>query len=85
MILLPDEDRKLLRKMESQVSKETMSANFDELMQYPPLHSGSPEEEQAIQVLRKKLVEYGLSPRYSDTRRISLTRGPRSSPSQRPK
>jgi hypothetical protein len=47
MILLLDEDRKLLRKMESEVSKETMSANFDELMQYPPLHSGSPEEEHA--------------------------------------
>lgn len=63
MILLPDEDKKLLRKMESEVSKEAMSANFDELMQYPPLHSGSPEEEQAIQVLRKKLVEYGLEPK----------------------
>jgi hypothetical protein len=63
MILLPEEDRKLLRKMEAEVSKETMSANFDELMQYPPLHSGSPEEEQAIQVLRKKLEEYGLEPK----------------------
>lgn len=63
MILLLDEDRKLLRKMESEISKETMSANFDELMQYPPLHSGSPEEEQAIQVLRKKLEEYGLEPK----------------------
>ena len=63
MILLPEEDRKLLRKMEAEVSKETMRANFDELMQYPPLHSGSPEEEQVIQVLRKKLEEYGLEPK----------------------
>jgi hypothetical protein len=63
MILLPEEDRKLLRKMEAEVSKETMIANFDELMQYPPLHSGSAEEEQAIQVLRKKLEEYGLEPK----------------------
>ncbi|MCX6655914.1 MAG: M28 family peptidase [Candidatus Bathyarchaeota archaeon] len=63
MILLPEEDRKLLRKMEAEVSKATMIANFDELMQYPPLHSGSAEEEQAIQVLRKKLEEYGLEPK----------------------
>ncbi len=60
MILLPEEDRKILRKMEAEVSKETLRTNFDELMQYPPLHSGSPEEEQAIQVLRRKLEEYGL-------------------------
>ncbi len=60
MILLPEEDRKILRKMEAEVSKEILRANFDELMQYPPLHSGSPEEEKVIQVLRRKLEEYGL-------------------------
>jgi len=63
MILLPEEDRKILRKMEAEVSKETMRANFDELMQYPPLHSGSPEEEAAIQALSRKLEEYGLEPK----------------------
>jgi hypothetical protein len=63
MILLPEEDRKLLRKMDSEVSKELMQANFDDLMEYPPLHSGSPEEEKAIQALKMKLEEYGLEPK----------------------
>ncbi len=63
MILLPPEDKRLLRKMEAEVSKELMQANFDNLMELPPLHSGSPEEEKAIQYLRVKLEEYGLKPK----------------------
>jgi len=62
MIWLPEEDRKLIKQMESEVSEETLQGNFDDLMRYPPLHSGSPQEEQAIQCLRGKLEEYGLKP-----------------------
>lgn len=63
MILLPERDKELLREMEADISKELMQKNFDELMEYPPLHSGSPEEEKAIQVLKRKLEDYGLEPK----------------------
>ena len=63
MIWLPEEDRKLIKQMEGEVSKQVLQENFDDLMRYPPLHSGSPQEEQAIQCLRGKLEEYGLEPK----------------------
>ncbi len=63
MILLPDEDRELLRTLEAEVSTELMQRNFNELMAYPPLHSGSSEEEEAIQFLKRKLEGYGLQPK----------------------
>jgi len=55
MILLGKDDVELLRKMESEVSKETLGANFDELIKNPPFHSGSPEEEKVIQVVKGEL------------------------------
>jgi len=63
MIWLPEEDKKLIKQMEGEVSKKILQENFDDLMRYPPLHSGSPQEEQAIQCLRGKLEEYGLEPK----------------------
>ncbi|MCJ7574463.1 hypothetical protein MUO93_09415, partial [Candidatus Bathyarchaeota archaeon] len=63
MIWLPEEDKKLIKQMEGEVSKQILQENFDDLMRYPPLHSGSPQEEQAIQCLRGKLEEYGLEPK----------------------
>jgi len=63
MLFLSEEDRKLLKNMGAEISKELMQRNFDELMEYPPLHSGSFEEEKAIQCLKQKLESYGLEPK----------------------
>jgi hypothetical protein len=62
MILLLEEDRRLLTEMEDEISKEVMLENWQRFMEYTPIHSGSPQEEDATQFLKKKLEEYGLKP-----------------------
>ena len=62
MIWLKDEDRQLLSEMEAEISKELMQENWERFMEHVPIHSGSPEEEEAIQFLKAKLEEYGLEP-----------------------
>ena len=62
MIWLKDEDRQLLAEMEAEISKELMQENWERFMEHVPIHSGSPEEEEAIQFLKAKLEEYGLEP-----------------------
>jgi len=62
MIWLTDEDRRLLTEMESEISKELMQENWERFMEHTPIHSGSPQEEAAVQFLKTKLEEYGLEP-----------------------
>ena len=62
MIWLTEEDRQLLAEMEGEISKERMRENWERFMEHTPVHSGSPEEEAAVQFLKEKLKEYGLEP-----------------------
>ena len=60
MILLTDEIEELIRELESEIDKSRMQKNWEELMQFTPIPSGSPQEEQAIQYMRTQLENYGL-------------------------
>jgi N-acetylated-alpha-linked acidic dipeptidase len=60
MIWITDETKRLISDLESGVDKILMQRNWDALMEIAPTHSGSPQEEQAIQFLKKRLEEYGL-------------------------
>jgi hypothetical protein len=62
MIWLTEEDRELLKEMETEISKEEMWANWEAFMELTPIHSGSKEEEEAFQLLKAKLEEYELEP-----------------------
>jgi len=62
MIWLTEEDRNLLAEMEGEISKKLMQENWERFMEFTPIHSGSPEEESAVQFLKEKLEEYGLEP-----------------------
>ncbi|MBD3206297.1 M28 family peptidase [Candidatus Bathyarchaeota archaeon] len=61
MIMLNDETKELIRELESGIDKSRMKKDWEELMQFTPIPSGSPQEEQAIQYMRKKLEGYGLN------------------------
>jgi N-acetylated-alpha-linked acidic dipeptidase len=63
MIWLNQEDRVLLERMASEISREVMARNWRRLVELAPLHPGSTAEERAIQFLRERLQEYGLKPR----------------------
>ena len=60
MIWITDGTKRLISDLESGVDKILMQRNWDALMEIAPTHSGSPQEEQAIQFLKKRLEEYGL-------------------------
>lgn len=60
MIWLTEDTRKLVNDLESGIDKSQMQLNWEKLMEIAPIHSGSPEEEKAIQYMKKKLEEYGL-------------------------
>ena len=60
MIWLTDDTKRLIERLEAGVNKEMMLANWEQMMEMAPLHSGSPEEEKAIQFLKEKFEEYGL-------------------------
>jgi len=62
MIWLTEEDRELLKEMEGEISKLLMRKNWRIFMEHTPIHSGSPEEEAAVQFLKERLKEYGLEP-----------------------
>ncbi|MFQ6052774.1 MAG: M28 family peptidase [Candidatus Bathyarchaeia archaeon] len=62
MIWLTEEDRRLLEEMEAEISKGELRGNWERLMEFTPIPSGSPNEEAAIQFLKGKLEEYGLEP-----------------------
>lgn len=62
MIWLTEEDRQLLAEMEGEISKEELQENWERFMEFTPTPSGSPQEEEAIQFLKRKLEDYGLYP-----------------------
>ncbi len=63
MILLTDETKRLIKELEKGVDKGRMQANWEEMMEFAPMHAGSPEERQAIQFMKQKFEEYGLETR----------------------
>ncbi len=62
MIWLTDKDRQLLAEIEGEISREIMLENWKAFMKYTPLPSGSVQEKKAVQFLKSKLKEYGLTP-----------------------
>lgn len=60
MIWLTDETKSLIKELESGIDKPLMQKTWEEMMEIAPIHSGSPEEEKAIQYMKKRLEEYGL-------------------------
>lgn len=60
MLSLSEEDKKILAKMQDEVSTDILQKNWDRFMEYTPIHSGSIEEVKAINFLKEKLKEYGL-------------------------
>jgi len=63
MIILTDETRKLIADLEKGVEKKRMQENWDRMAEFSPIHSGSPQEMQAILFLKARLEEYGLETR----------------------
>ena len=63
MILLTDETKKLIKELEKGIGKGRMQANWEEMMEFAPMHAGSPEEKQAIQFMKQRFEEYGLETR----------------------
>jgi len=62
MIKFSKEDQQLLDKLAKEISKEEMSENWKQFMEITPIHSGSPQEEDAAQFIKKKLEEYEMAP-----------------------
>ncbi len=60
MIWLKEEDRGILDRMESEISKQIIQKNWRRLMEITPSPSGSPQEEEYVEYLRSRLEEYGL-------------------------
>lgn len=60
MIWLTDDSKKLIEKLENKIDKKEMQTNWEQMMEFAPIHSGSLEEEQAIQFMRKKIEDVGL-------------------------
>ena len=51
MIWLTDETKKLIKELENGIDKPRMQANWEAMMEFAPIHSGSPEEVQAIRFM----------------------------------
>lgn len=62
MVTLTQEDSQLIEQLVQEISKDNLEKNWIRFMDITPIHSGSPEEEEAAQFIRKNLEEYGLSP-----------------------
>jgi len=60
MIWLTEDTKRLIKRLEAGVDKEMMLVNWKKMIEMAPLHSGSPEEEKAVQLLKEKFEEYGL-------------------------
>lgn len=61
MIWLSSEDKDLLSLLVNEISTKDLQRNWEKLMEFTPMPSGSPQEEEAIQFLKEKLEAYGLS------------------------
>ncbi len=62
MINLSQNDTQLIELLTQQISKENLEENWRRFMDITPIHSGSQEEEAAVQFIRQHLEQYGLSP-----------------------
>lgn len=62
MIWLSEEDERLIQEMMGEISKEEMLRNWEEFMEFTPIPSGSPQEQEAIRFIKAKLEGYGLEP-----------------------
>lgn len=62
MITFSKEDQQLFDKIAEEISKEELMGNWKQFMEFTPIHSGSPQEEDAAQFIKQKLEEYGLAP-----------------------
>lgn len=62
MIKLSENDKKILNKMISKISKKRVKKNWEEYMKFTPAPSGSDQEEQIIQFIYRTLKGYGLTP-----------------------
>jgi len=62
MIRLSENDKKILNEQITEISKEEVKKKWEEFMKFTPIHSGSAQEEQAIQFIRRTLKGYGLTP-----------------------
>lgn len=60
MIWLTDETKNLIKRLENGIDKPRMQQNWEEMMEIAPILSGSEEEEQAVQYMKKRFEEYGL-------------------------
>lgn len=61
-MVLSDDDKEFVEELTGEVSGEELQENWEGFMEYTPIPSGSPQEEEAIQFLKGKLEEYGLEP-----------------------
>ena len=62
MINLSKEDKQLPDKLAKEISKKELMGNWEQFMEFTPIHSGSSQEEDAAQFIKQKLEEYGLAP-----------------------
>jgi len=63
MIILTDETRRLIADLEKGIDKKRMQVNWERMAEFSPIHSGSPQETQAMEFIKERLEEYGLEPR----------------------
>jgi len=62
MIWLSPNDKELLSLLLNEISVENLQRTWEQFMNFTPIPSGSPNEEEAIQYLKEKLEEYSLNP-----------------------
>ena len=63
MINLSTEDTDLIQSLAKEISKKKLAKNWRQFMEMTPIHSGSIQEEEAVQFIKHKIEEYGLSPK----------------------
>jgi len=62
MLSFGDEENKKLENLKKKISKEKVQKNWNDYMELTPIHSGSRQEEKAVEFIVSKLQEYGLEP-----------------------
>jgi hypothetical protein len=63
MIILTDETKRLIPDLEKGIDKKRMQTNWERMAEFSPIHSGSPQEMQAMGFIKERLEEYGLETR----------------------
>lgn len=62
MIWLSKENEELLRKITEKVSADELQKQWEKVIEFAPMPSGTPQEEAAIQYMKNTLEDYGLTP-----------------------